>query len=276
MVNPVFSDFIAGAGERYTESGYDLLLSVVRDEDQDAIYREFATRGDVDGVVVHGPKVNDRRIPMLTELGLPFVVHGRSSEVRLDYNWVDVNNRRAFQRATDFLMDLGHRRIALINGSRDMDFAMRREAGFREALAARGAEADPRLITSAEMTEPYGYKTTRRMLEGDDPPTAIILSSIIPAIGARRALSDLSLVPGRDVSLVIHDDDLSYFRNEGDVPIYTATRSSVRTAGRISADLLLAQIASPGPARTTLLEAELTVGQSTGPAPEMRSLLERA
>lgn len=264
MVNPIFSDFIAGAGERYRQSGYGLLLTVVRDEDEAATYQELARSMDVDGVVVHGPKVNDPRIAMLKELGLPFVVHGRSSDTAADYSWVDVNNRSAFRRGTEFLLDLGHTRIGLINGLAEMDFVMRREAGFRQAMAARGAEVDPTLMTNGEMTEPYGYRAAREMLSRSDPPTALILSSIIPAIGARRALEDLSLTPGRDVSLLVHDDDLSYFRNYGDVPLYTATRSSVREAGEMSADLLLERIAEPdSPTRSVLLEADLVVGQST-------------
>ncbi len=274
MVNPVFADFITGAGKRYAEEGYDLLLSVVRDEDEEETYRDLATRGAVDGVVIHGPKVNDPRIALLTELGLPFVVHGRSSEVNAGYNWVDVNNRRAFERATALLLDLGHRRIALLNGLADMDFAARRFAGFREALAARDLAPEADLISHAEMTETYGYQRMQELLALPAPPTAVIVSSIIPALGVRRALVDAGLKLAEDISVVIHDDDLSYFRNDGDVPTYTATRSSVREAGRITAEMLLSAITrGAGAPQNILLEAELMVGQSTGPAPAVRRLL---
>lgn len=276
VVNPVFSDFIAGASKRYAESGYDLLLSVVRDEDETQAYRDIATRSAVDGVVVHAPKVDDPRIAMLQELGLPFVVHGRSSAVSQDYSWIDVNNRRAFARATSFLLDLGHRSIALINGLSTMDFAMRRQKGFEDAMSERGVAIDPDLITSGEMTETYGYDTAMRLLQRGAPPTALLISSIIPAIGARRAISDLGLTMGRDISVVIHDDDLSYFRNEGDEPTYTATRSSVRDAGWHTADRLLETINAPdAPPRHIMLEAELTVGKSTGAAPVVRQIFEQ-
>jgi LacI family transcriptional regulator len=73
---------------------------------------------------------------------------------------------------------------------------------------------------------------------------------------------------GRDVSVIIFDDDLSYLRNGEDLPIFTATRSSVREAGRLSAEMLLAVITQPDLApQHRLLEAELILGQSTGPAP---------
>ncbi len=275
-VNPIFSDFIAGADERYSRSGYDLSLSVVRDEDEADAYRDLATRGVVDGVVIHGPRVDDTRIRLLRDLGLPFVVHGRSSMAHRDYSWVDVNNRRAFRRATEFLLDLGHRRIGLVNGLDGMDFATRRLAGYMDALEARGIAGDPDLVFGGEMTENYGFAATMRMLGARNPPTAILMSSIIPAMGARRALHDLGIGLGDGISVVIHDDDLSYFRNDGDVPIFTATRSSVREAGRLCADILLDTIrgALDGH-RHVLLEADLVVGKSTSPAPAMRRLLDR-
>ena len=242
MVNPVFADFVAGAGDVYAQSGYDLLLSVVSDTDEADFYRDLATRGAVDGVVVHGPKTNDRRIQLLTEIGVPFVVHGRSSEVQADYPWVDVNNRSSFYRATNFLIDLGHRSIALVNGLGDMDFARRRQSGYTSALSERGIPFNPALVTNEEMTENYGYETARRLLESSECPTAFLISSVIPAIGVRRAISDLGLVMGKDISVVIHDDELSYFRNAGDIPMFTAVRSSVRKAGEKVAEMLLQAI----------------------------------
>ena len=267
MVNPVFADFIAGAGETYSNAGYDMVISVVSDETEAQSYRDLQSRRTVDGVIIHGPQLNDARIPLLRDIGLPFVVHGRSTGAEGDYSWLDVNNRHAFQRATEFLLDLGHRRIALINGLEHMDFAMRRRDGYETALAARGISPDPGLMRSEEMTEAFGYRCAVQMLQRPLPPTAFLTASLISAIGVRRALEELGLRIGRDVSVVTYDDVLSYLRNGEDVPIYTATRSSVREAGRRAAAMLLAQIAEGGgPARHELLEAELVVGQSTGPA----------
>ena len=107
IVNPIFADFIAGAGETYTRAGYDMLLSVVSDQDETRTYRAFKSRGAVDGVIVHAPSADDPRIAFLTEIGMPFVVHGRATGATAPYAWLDVNNRRAFRRATDFLLDLG-------------------------------------------------------------------------------------------------------------------------------------------------------------------------
>lgn len=266
MVNPVFGDFIAGAGETYAAAGYDMVLSLVQDSQEERVYRDMFAKGNVDGIVVHAPEMRDPRIGLLQDIGIPFAVHGRASDISAPYNWLDINNKSAFQRATDFLLDLGHRRIGLLNGLESMDFAHRRRAGYLEALANRGIAVDPQLMRSEEMTETYGYQAVRQMMELPEPPSAYLVSSMIPAIGIRRALHDAGLVMGRDVSVITHDDDLSYLRNGDDVPLFTATRSSVRDAGRQLAEMLIAQISDPQQApKTKLLEAELTVGRSTGP-----------
>ncbi len=266
MVNPIFSDFIAGAGETYSRNGYDMVLSVVEDGNEAQVYRNLKARGSVDGVILHGPRMDDMRIPLLNDIGLPFAVHGRASGHKGPYCWLDVNNRSAFRRATDFLLDLGHRRIALINGLEFMDFAIRRRGGYEDAMAARAVPIDPRLMRSDEMTEVFGYVSTVDMLRETNPPTAFLVASMITALGVRRAIEEAGLVMGRDVSIVTHDDVLSYLRNGDDVPIFTATRSSVRDAGRRLAEMLIGHVNDPdSPPQSELFEAELIVGGSTGP-----------
>ncbi len=268
MVNVIFADFIAGAGETYAEHGYDLVMSMVSDENETQAYRDLTQKGSVDGVIVHGPSRNDQRIELLSELGLPFVVHGRSTDVAIEYACVDVNNKRAIERATKLLLDLGHTRIALVNGLERMDFALRRKEGYLSALKSAGIEADPELMRSSEMTEPFGHGSARDMLRLGAPPTAFICSSIVIAMGVRRAVEESDLKLGEDVSVICFDDAISYFPNGDGEPIFTATRSSVREAGRRCAEILLAKIEDPTtPPHQELWEAELVLGRSTGPAP---------
>lgn len=268
MVNPIFADFLAGAGEVYAREGYDLLLSIVPDHEVERAYRQMAAKGSVDGVMVQGPRIEDPRVPLLEELGLPFLVHGRTRQYDA-YSWLDVANIRAFEKATNFLLDLGHRRIALINGLEQMDFAARRRKGYEKALQARGLTSDPSLMRADVMTEGYGYDAASEMLDrATDAPTAFLVSSVISAIGVRRAAGERGLRLGKDVSLVTHDDVLSYMNNDREGPAFTATRSSIRHAGQRCAEILIEMINTPDqPPTHELWEAELTVGRSTGPAP---------
>ncbi len=271
LVNPIFADFIAGAGVVYAREGYDMLLSMVSAEGEEAAFRQMAANASVDAFLLQGPELDDPRIEVLQELGLPFLVHGRTANPDA-YSWLDVANARAFRRATDLLLDLGHRRIALLNGQETMDFARRRRRGFEEAMAARGVATNPIWMHSDIMTEQYGYRTACALLDADDSPTAFVVSSIIPAIGVRRAAGERGLRTGRDISIICHDDVLSYLDNDGtdapDGPAFTSTRSSIRVAGERCAEILLSLIETPDqPPIQESWETDLILGRSTGPAP---------
>ncbi|MEM9709097.1 MAG: substrate-binding domain-containing protein [Pseudomonadota bacterium] len=269
MMNPVYGDFLAGASEGYQGAGYRIHLEVVPDGDQERAYRDLAAERSVDGFMLQGPVSGDWRIALLQEIGLPFVVHGRASLAGdRGYAWVDVNNREAFREGAERLLRLGHRRIGLVNGLENMDFARRRRDGYRAAIQAKGLQEDPALVAHDEMTDSFGYRAATAMLGGPNPPTAFLAASILIAMGIRRALTDQGLALGSDVSLLTHDDDLSYFRNGEGRPIFTAMRSSVRDAGRIAARLLLDQIARGAPKPVGhLLEADYIEGPTTARAP---------
>lgn len=267
MANVVFADFIAGAGEVYGNLGYDMLISFVTDDEQEQTYRNLVRKRSVDGVIVHGPVRDDFRIPLLQELDLPFLVHGRSSDVISSYSWLDVDNVQALRRATAYLIDQGHRRIALLNGPEHMDFAWRRRTGYLNALHEVDITEDPYLMRDGEMTEPFGYSSTVEMLRSDNPPSAILTSSIVIALGVRRAIEECGRTIGKDISVICFDDRISYLPNGTEEPIFTAVRSSVSDAGKRCAELLIEQINTPGtPAAQELWRADLILGQSTGPA----------
>lgn len=269
MVNPLFADFVAAASSVYAANGFDMLMVRNKMSDEAATYRRLKATSAVDGVIIQGPTIDDARIALLKEIGIPFVVHGRSSEVEASYSWVDVNNRRAFERATQMLIQLGHKRIALLNGLETMDFARRRREGFIDGLQAAGLMPSGDMMCSSEMTEHYGYAETSRLLSLDLAPTAILSSSLITALGVRRAIEDRGLKLGVDISVVTHDDALSYLPNGYQEPVFTATRSSISAAGRIAADMLIERIKNPHAVeKSQLLEVELLIGQSSGPAKE--------
>jgi energy-coupling factor transporter ATP-binding protein EcfA2 len=136
-----------------------------------------------------------------------------------------------------------------------------RRQGYLEALSIADIGLDEQLMSQGAMTEFYGYETATAMLALDNPPTAIMASSYVVALGVQRAIANTGLLLGKDISVIIHDDELSFFHNHGDVPQFTATRSSVREAGEIAASMLLDIIAQPQKQpMSRLLEARLTIG----------------
>ena len=268
-IDPHFSDFIAGAGDVYSANDFDLMLHVGGSEEEQTVYRRYAQSGAVDGVVVMGPRLNDWRISLLTELELPFIVHGRAGDAEEGYAWLDIDNRGAFRQATKLLTDLGHRRIGLINGNEAFTFATHRRQGYEESLKAAGIGFDPSIMTSDAMTEENGYRQAKRLLTSENRPSALLFSSMLFISGAIRAAHELDLRIGSDVSLIAHDDGLPFLNAEGLVPSLTTVRSSIRAAGSRVAELLIEMINNPEAQQPhELWNVDLIVRGSTGPAPK--------
>lgn len=263
-----FVDFLTGVSELVTRHDQDLVMSPFIDNEE-VVLRRLASSRSVDGIIISGPHVHDGRIPLLHSLGLPFVVHGRT-ETTLPYAFIDIDNEAVFAKAADLLLDLGHRRIATLNGPAEFHYAAARACGFRRALAARGLSADPTLEHEGPMSEEAGRLLTRQMLESASPPTAIICGSIFLALGAYRALRELGREPGRDLSVVAHDDLFRDLRASRFEPALTATESSVRKAGERLAAILLAQIDDKAGSTEPVQEiwpVDLVFRSSAGPVP---------
>ena len=269
VIDPLFSDFVSGAADVYANHGFEVVLHVGGTEDDLSVYKRYAQGGAVDGVVVFVPRLDDPRMAALKELKLPYMVHGRFGDSEKGYSWLDIDNKGAFHKATKLLTDLGHKRIGLINGFEYMTFAHHRKLGYELALKECGLALDPNIITSGLMTEENGYRQTKRILQLSDRPSALILGNMLMVSGAMRAIYEMGLSIGKDLSLIAHDDGLPFLNAEGLVPSLTTTSSSIRAAGGRVAELLLAQIASPqSEAVQELWKVDLIVRGSTGPFKE--------
>lgn len=264
-IDPHFVEFLSGLGDYARTHELDLVLSPTTIEDEETTYRRIVANKQVDAVYVSSPRPNDRRIQLLYQLGIPFIVHGRSEGLDFDYPHLDIDNEGAFHDAARLLIQLGHRRIALINGNPDQTFAIHRERGMRRALAAAEIHLPPTLSRASAMTEENGYRAMRDFLALAERPTAVICSSLWMTLGAMRALRDAGLASPDDVSIISHDDVFPFLKPESfPVPLST-TRSSIRAAGARIAERLAARIAGlEEGARGEVWPVDLVVRASVG------------
>jgi LacI family transcriptional regulator len=166
-------------------------------------------------------------------------------------------------------MDLGHRRIALINGPAEYAYARSRLSGFVAALAARGLGVPARFVTHDRLTEETGYRAALAALADPQPPTAFLCASTLIAAGVMRALADRGLQVPRDASVIAHDDAVPMMRAVNFAPALTVTRSPLRDACAPLADMMQALLNGADPARLqTIVTADLILRASTGPAQE--------
>lgn len=263
-----FAEFMAGMAERLIPEDTDILVIPMADPEHEAemqLYKRLAESQRVDAIIVHSPRPNDQRIALLEKLGMPFLVHGRS-DIDVPHAWLDIDNEGAVRRATSHLVDLGHTRIAMINGRPAATYALHREIGYRKALQSHGIEVDPQLVANGNFTDELGFRFARSFLEQPKPPTAFVAGSMMTALGIYRAARSLGLQIGSDVSVIAHDDVFPYLTADNMAPSLSATRSSMRAAGTRCADLVLQLLA--GRSATEIHElwpVELILRESTGP-----------
>jgi Transcriptional regulators len=263
-----FAEFLSGLGEEAARQDFHFVLMPKKPGEEEDALRWLAASGSVDGVYLAYMQEKDPRIPLMHSLKMPFLIHGRSIGMNEDYPFLDVDNEAAFRDATNLLLELGHRRLALLNGPAGLDFTIRRRKGAEAAMAAKGLALDPAQVHHTAMTDEFGFRGMRQLLEQETPPTAVLCASTVLALGAIRAVNQAGLRLGRDISLIAHDDVLPLLKPEDfSVPL-TTTRSSLRAAGVRIGQRLIDRIKGieTGPEQE-LWKAELIVRSSTGAAP---------
>jgi LacI family transcriptional regulator len=267
MFDPHYVEFLAGLGERLAEHEIDIVLGTSKANDEMAAYRRIAAGSRIDALILSSPTISDDRVRLLHALRMPFILHGRTIG-QGPHAWLDIDNEGGFRHATNHLLDLGHTRIALINGARRYTYAADRERGVRAALASRGLALDERMIGEGIMTDEVGYRYTEAFLRMTPRPTAILVSSMMMALGAFRAMRAAGLTLGKDVSMIAHDDVFPFLNADRMVPTMSTTRSSIRAAGTRVAELVVEMLGGREPESIhELWPVDLVVRASTGPAP---------
>ena len=264
MVDPHFTDFLAGLCSQLANSQIDLMFHVAPPGQQLVHYTRFMNSGAVDGMLVSAPEVEDQRIETLLARNFPFVVHGRHAD-DVPYAFYDIDNAGAIVAATRLLRNLGHVRIAMLNGPANLAYAAQRQAALIATLGESGIVVPDQFITHDELGEEAGYRRAAAMLKAPLRPTAFLCASSLTALGVYRALAEAGLAVGRDVSVIAHDDVLPHMRTEHFAVPLTVTRAPIRDASTELANMLANVIAGRDPRSMQVVEAvDLVVRDSTG------------
>jgi LacI family transcriptional regulator len=179
---------------------------------------------------------------------------------------VGFDNAAAMARATNYLLDLGHRRFGVITGTRrDNDRSTARVEGIVGALAARSLRIRPEHDIQVSHGIRDGRDALRHILSaGGKPPTAVLCGTDQLAFGAMIEAEARGLAVPRDLSLVgFNDADYAAFLR----PSLTTVRMQSAEIGLAAADHLLARMAGQPAMRVTELDAELIIRGSTAPPP---------
>jgi LacI family transcriptional regulator len=249
---------IGGLMDVVKERKLRLLIESVEAEHQDRAYLELARAKHIDGMILLTPRIDDAGLKKLAQVDIPTVLMGELAGTNL-YS-VDVDNRLAARNAVEYLIKIGHTRIACItNAPQNFTSGFDRMLGYKDALISAGISFDDRLIRYGDFDPQSGYKQMKSLLS-DRLFTALFVASDNVAIGAKAALREAGLRVPEDISMIGFDD--IPWAQYSDPPLTTIrlpAQQLARTACVVLMDLL--QGIEPS-TRQLVLDTELVIRKS--------------
>jgi LacI family transcriptional regulator len=263
--NPLFAEIALGAETRLRGAGYSMLLTNSEGQPRlDAEHLRLFLRRRVDGLLLSlAAEDDDETLAALRGLETPAVLLDRELPAGIGAARVLFDHRKGMREAVDHLLELGHRRIALIAGAPVRPTAERR-AGLAAAFEARALEPGYEVLGGMFSPE-HGERAMRSLLERPDPPTAVIVGGNQLLAGVLRVLGERGVRLGAELSLVSCDDvDLTQVYQ----PRIAVIARDNRRMGEEAAELLLRAIDDDGQGGAELvLPTTYTPRESCGPAP---------
>ncbi|RCG23155.1 LacI family transcriptional regulator [Streptomyces diacarni] len=263
-VESFFLQLISGVQQVLAQRRLGLLFQVVEDVTAEcAMYRHWWAEHRVDGVLLVDPRSADPRPGVLESLGLPAVAIG-GTETRPRLSAVSADDAGAMTSVVSHLHALGHRDIVHVAGLAGLAHTERRIASLRAEAGRRGLPRARSLTT--DYSDAEGAAMTRRLLDEDAPPTAVIYDNDVMAAAGVAAAAERGLsVPG-DLSIVSWEDSVLCRMVH---PWLTALARDPVAFGRGAAQEL-ARLLDGSPSRTVGVPLpELLVRESTA-APKSR------
>ncbi|HYZ16020.1 MAG TPA: LacI family DNA-binding transcriptional regulator [Candidatus Acidoferrum sp.] len=247
------------------ERGYRLILCISNgDPAHDRSYLRTLVEHRVDGIVhVPSSPTDAHELEMgATRTALVELLR-HSPQGRFDA--IVSDDREGAAALTRHLLELGHRRIAMLTGPSSLSTTRYRVEGYRAALRDVGLNASDEIVLYGAYTPPSGYAQTREVLHREPRPTALFSSGSPLTSGVLRALADAKLRVPADLSLVAYEDPEWYAVS---TPALTCYALPLREMGRVAAELITVLARGDGEERTpTVLRfsGHLVVRDSTAP-----------
>lgn len=262
--NPFFAEIARGVEDAGFQAGFSVILCNSNAMlERELAYLELLQSKRVDGIILLPTCTDIDHVVPMVDRGLPLTIFYRETG-NLNVDRFLIDNLEAASNATEYLIQLGHEKIACIQPLSHTNPSGRRVDGFIKAMEKHGLTVSPELMPQGDNLITGGERAARQLLDTGQPFTAIFATNDAMAIGAMRALREAGRHVPDDVSIIGFDDILlaSYVS-----PPLTTIRSPKRSAGEKAVKHLLTRIQKKVPVgpRTFTLHTELIERASTQP-----------
>ena len=260
---PSIVERLRGVQEALVGSEYDLIpYSVGSPEMRDSRIYDLANRSHTDGLMIISMPINDQQAARLISNEMPVVLIDADNP---NFSRVNVDDVEGGRLATEYLISLGHKKIAFISSHLEnpLQFSStyNRYRGYNKALKSAGISPDPRYQVEGEHGRKEAEEMTLSLLQQPDPPTAIFASSDTKAVGVLDAAKKLNINVPEQLSVIGYDNirDAKYLN-------LTTIQQPLYQAGLVGGERLLQLINQPQTdPDEIILPVDLVVRETTAP-----------
>ncbi len=272
QINRAFiSTFISGIEEVANESGYNVMIYQSMDDEEKEIRNTHSLiTSSVDGAIVSLSMNTESldHIRLFLDQRLPFVMADRVAD-ELDVDKVVIDNFDAAFNATEYLISLGHRRIAHFAGSSRRNVYRDRKEGYLAALKKHGIPIDPDILIYEDLSEAAGIRAVDHLLGLEEMVDAVFTANDTTAVSAVLYLQQLGYVIPRDISVVgFNNDPIASIVKPKLTTIHHPAREIGNTAARRLIERINAREDRVIKNTVFVLKTSLIIRESSGPAPK--------
>jgi LacI family transcriptional regulator len=265
LSNPFFAEFASGVDEALGSASYVTLLGSTSESAE----RQLAVVGSLlehnpAGIILSPAEGTDaQRLAQVIGNNLPVLVFNRDIP-GMPWDLLAMDNVNGAQQATEFLLGLGHRRIAFFGGHRESSSCRQRREGYHAALTAAGIKPEPRWIVDSAPTRLEAARQVAALFLVDPAPTAAVAYNDSVALGLMMGLAARGRRPGHDFAVVGFDDIPEAAVS---VPPLTTISTEPRALGRQAAAWILGHAGKPPQAPQRIIAPVRLVVRESAAAP---------
>jgi DNA-binding LacI/PurR family transcriptional regulator len=254
-------EILCGINDMSAEIGYDLIFfSTNSTMQKEKSYAQLCRERKVDGVIIQGIKTDDPYLQEVIDSEIPCVL----IDIPIESNsvgYVTTDNELGAKNITEYLIDLGHKNIAMINGHNRAFVSQQRFAGYRKALNEANIALQWEYVIDGAFDEEVAYDATLKLLNEHTEITAIVCASDLMALGVMKAAKTLGLSIPSDLSVTGYDDIIlaSYVS-----PTLTTVAQDKYLMGQKATRLLAELLEGHTNERKVIVETEIKKRESAG------------
>lgn len=240
--NPHMFDIMCGVYHELANKNYTLTMV---DTSEDTFPGESAlkeiTRRSADGLIIHGSAVNEELAEKLITEHIPHIIIGHPTfEDRLC--WIDTNHSLAGEYAASHMVACGYTDVMFIAGRRNDDISTQRLKGFKKGMNNHKLPVMQRRIIYTAATRQSAYEMTMQCLQNVEKPQAIICENNTLALGAIKALQELSISIPKDIGFLTFDK----YPYSGVIdPVLTVIDINVYDMGMQAGNMMIRKLENP-------------------------------